>query len=330
VFGEEDLRGLSDIAAGYESTLKKAGIPLATPLGILGAVVPPALDVTGFGIGEKSIARGASVATKIGERTPQVIDTIPKGVSRTISDSVPLGDRLMMSENLNREGRRQFMQENPGLEYDSGRFRKVKLPVKEEANVRLPVQDLSEATPVKVKLPQAKGTTPAKAAVDINKKAVAEGFTTIPKKELASYTPITKVKTLGDIEKALTDDFEALHTAVREGNVPAHLKAQPTLNAVAQRLKAEGRWDEYQALAKSPIAAERSALAQELGSAGFNSENNDPLQAIQHIQKLREKAVGEAAPKSMAIKKNLEGGLRRASAAPTKSRLASFIDEITC
>ena len=65
LFGKEPLTGLADTAARYEATLKQFGLgKFSTPLAVAGAVLPPALDVTGFGIGEKAIASGGVKAVE--------------------------------------------------------------------------------------------------------------------------------------------------------------------------------------------------------------------------------------------------------------------------
>jgi hypothetical protein len=233
LLGKEPLQGLADTALGYEKTLKAAGIPLATPLAVGATAALSVADYMGLGFG-KRVAEIAAGGLKAGDVVSKLAETTPLEASRVLPESVPLGDRLMISGNLNHEGRRQFMKDNPSLGYDKGRFKKVQLPVKEEPNVKLPVQDLSggEVSIKKTKatqtLSQQSVQKPAKTAapqqsVNVDSSIKSPISSAARSKEVsipASSQKTTRLSTVGNasskvgksietgaIEKKLTDGF---------------------------------------------------------------------------------------------------------------------------
>ena len=147
------------------------------------------------------------------------------------------------------------------------------------------VQEVQAETPINAEIE----TKPAKAAVDINKQLVEQGFNELPDYELAQYTPKSKEVTLQRVSDILSEDYgKAYNMALGKETIPPDVSRQVLYNAVKLDAYAKGDVQAIMELAKSPIATERSLLAQKLGESGFNnSVIVDPVKDIQDISKTR-------------------------------------------
>jgi hypothetical protein len=172
----------------------------------------------------------------------------------------------------------------------------------------------------------------AKASEDINVRMIEAGFEELSPDEKARYTPTTKKATLAKVEKVLKNYDKAKSMLRGEVVIPQGVDKQVLYNAVKNHAFEKGDVDVMRDLAKSPIAEERSLLAQKLGASGFN---NDPYNAVDVMQQVNKAKQKKYADKHGSVEKaidkevqNLEKQIRKTQ--PKVKDWTSFIDSIKC
>lgn len=185
------------------------------------------------------------------------------------------------------------------------------------------------ATPLPERAP---GTT--KLGYDVNAEIVKKGFESLPENELAKYDPITKVKTLADITQLMTDNIEqAKEIAKGKAPVPTGIQAQPLFNAIEKYAIEKGDIELLRELAKSPVANERSLLAQQLGSSGYNNVADvySPVKVIKDLQKVRESKMEKTTKKKADVAKiETVKEIKDKIPKPTKQSWSDFVEQIKC
>lgn len=182
----------------------------------------------------------------------------------------------------------------------------------------------------KQKIPQ----KPAKAASDINTRLAKSGFKQLSTEELAGYTPITKEKSIRKVAETMEDYDKSIRMALGRENIPNDVERQVLFNAVVNRAVREGDHELLEALARSPIATERSLLAQKLGSAGYNIDKTSTIANIQDVVKTRTENVTKKMGKAKVdkelkqVRTELEKKVKKAM--PTKEDWNKFISDIQC
>lgn len=182
----------------------------------------------------------------------------------------------------------------------------------------------------KQKVPQ----KPAKAASDINTRLAKSGFKQLTTEELAGYTPITKEKSIRKVAETMEDYDKSIRMALGREKIPNDVERQVLFNAVVNRAIREGDHELLEALARSPIATERSLLAQKLGSAGYNIDKTSTIANIQDVVKTRTENVTKKMGKVKVdkelkqVRTELEKKVKKAM--PTKEDWNKFISDIQC
>lgn len=171
----------------------------------------------------------------------------------------------------------------------------------------------------------------AKAAADVNKRIVAKGFEELPDEQLAQYNPTTREKAINDVAVALEDWEGAKKMALGQAD-SGNLPRQVLWNAVKNKAEQQGDIELMKKLAKSPIATERSLLAQQLGSAGFNNEPDGATNYIMDLMETRKKRVserlGDINKTQSSMMKELDDSLKKNVIG--KKDWTSFVDNIAC
>lgn len=215
-------------------------------------------------------------------------------------------------------------------------------PIKEptpEAPRTAPTEALptktTEATPKAPKVPTT-GKTVTKAASDINKTLVKQGFDAIPEEEQAKYTPTTKAEQIEKIGTLMDTDIEkAKDMATGKIPVAKGILPQPLFNAVEAHATQEGDGELLRALAKSPHATKLSESAQTLGSHGYNDNANSPTKVIADVQKAREETAAARGDdvvktKNDIIQKETPRLNSEIKKATIRESYNEFIDSIQC
>jgi hypothetical protein len=188
----------------------------------------------------------------------------------------------------------------------------VKAEVKPVIEADLPsaetVTKPSEAVSAKVETEIPIEGKVTKVAKDINKELVERGFNALPTEELAKYNPISKEKTIADMAEFVSKDGElAKKMALGEEPTPAGMPRQVLFETIKEKAYSENDINTIQRLADSPLATERSILAQQLGSAGYLKKlENDPVAAINDIQKARKEEFAKTGQKVDPVKQSAE------------------------
>lgn len=165
------------------------------------------------------------------------------------------------------------------------------------------------------------GDKTAKAALDINRKAVDKGISEIPEDDLASYASINKQEQLDLVAQMLTNDPEGTKDmALGKKPMPTGISPQVVFNAVKNKAIIEGDAETIKALANSPVASERSLLAQKLGAAGYDNgmSEADPIKAVNEIAKVREENKAEINKKVSELEEKLAKAEKALSDAMSK------------
>lgn len=204
------------------------------------------------------------------------------------------------------------------------------------------VENKVSTTPIKSQPPQEgviKTEQPiigktAKAATDINKKIVAQGFDALPDEELAKYEPWAKEDQLNKVANLLGDFENSKKMALGQMDVPGGVKEQILFNAVKRKAFLDGDIQLMRDLANSPIASARSAHASELGSAAILNDTNDVVSNIQQLAKSREASISKKL-KSGSVEKTRTAEVssikeKISKALPTKETWHSFVESIKC
>jgi len=197
----------------------------------------------------------------------------------------------------------------------------------------LGIEPAGGPAPVKrIEVPEVKpvqATTVSKAAKDVNAALAKEGVEGLPDDQLARITSITKESQIRKVAELL-DDVEVSNRMAATGEgIPSDVAPQVLFNAVKARARRTGDYVLQRELARSPLATERAAAAQTLGSSGFNNGPADAVDAITEISKARQAAVkrrkmaSEVEPEIASAKKAI-----KASAA--KETWNSIVDNLTC
>ena len=135
----------------------------------------------------------------------------------------------------------------------------------------------------------------AKASWDLNRKLVEQGFNELPESELAAYNPTTKKYQIEKTADLITNDYDkAKNISLGLEATPGDLQKQTIFNAVKNKAFEDKDSETLRQLALSPVAAERSRIAQQLGAAGYNNGEMpvDPVKAMRDVANAREKSFG--------------------------------------
>ena len=134
-------------------------------------------------------------------------------------------------------------------------------------------------------------TKPAKAALDINQKILEKGFNELPKDELAQYNTITKEGQKNLVGSLLTDENKLFEIAKSNEPMPAGVSPQYLFNVAKSLAEKKGDIDLMRDLAQSPIAEQRSVIAQQLGASAWENSPTDTVSRIMEVKKAREAQV---------------------------------------
>lgn len=190
-----------------------------------------------------------------------------------------------------------------------------------------------KSTNASVTIPKSiKGDTLSKAAKDIDVKIINEGFESLPIEEQARFNSVTRQQQVDDIYKLMTENESlAIDAAVGKTKVPSKIDPQILFNTVAKKAEQSGDIDLLRELSTSPIASQRSLLAQKLGAAGVNKSENSVVDIIAENDRNLEKAFERKNGITITEAKNKEIKNILSKKPPvTKQSFESFIREITC
>ncbi len=183
-----------------------------------------------------------------------------------------------------------------------------------------------------------KGDTVAKASSDINKQIIEDGFNALPEEELAKYNSVSRSKQVDDIKRLIdTDPDSAIAMALSGKGIPKEIDSQILFNTAkgkASQIFAETGDNSLQReLAKSPLAAQRSELAQKLGAAATLNDPGDAVSIMQNInvdlQKIAEKKAGKKV--SEVVNEDFQNLTKQKERVKvTKQSFSEFINSIQC
>lgn len=174
----------------------------------------------------------------------------------------------------------------------------------------------------------------AKAASDINKRIAEKGFDELPEEELAKYTPVVRKQQVEAVSAALNDWEKAQKMGLGQEKIPNDIDRQILFNAVKNKAEKDGNIELMRKLAASPLATERSVLAQQLGAAGVNNNPDSAVDNIAELAKVKEEAVAKRL-KSGSVEKTRKEVTRKIKETITKALSKkedweSFISSIEC
>lgn len=287
---------ISDYAqTGNKIDLKQIGISTG-----VGAIAAPTLGSIFSGIGRL----GGKAATNIAEQTP----TIPK--NPIASDVADVPKQLTPQERLaiysKAQGYEPYPKDVPTIDF--GGPSNTKLPtikfdsptetLKMPGYKYVPVKDnvYQDIVPLKTNIPEArtytapttpripkttKGTVVSKAAAEIDTKLVSDGFDALPIEEQARFTPVTRAKQVQDIARFMKSNYEdSIDVALGKKGAPKNIDTQILFNTVVKQAEKNSDVELMRSLAKSPIASQRSVLAQKLGAAAVNKSEKSAVELI--------------------------------------------------
>jgi len=159
--------------------------------------------------------------------------------------------------------------------------------------------NIPEAKPIRttsvVKMPNPKkGDTITKVSRDINTKLVDDGFNKLLPEEQARFNSASRAKQVEDITNLMDSNLdESVSMAVSGKNIPPNIDSQILFNAVKNYATETADVDLQRALAKSPIASQRSVLAQKLGAAATLNDPSDAVTIMSNLNKELEETVGK-------------------------------------
>lgn len=170
-----------------------------------------------------------------------------------------------------------------------------------------------------------KGNTISKAAKDVNSNIVSQGFDSLPADEQAHYNSVSRAQQVEDVSNLMSHDIESVKNMVTgKEKIPSHIDPQILYNAMKVYAKQPGETQLLLDLAKSPIATQRSLLAQKLGAAATLAEDStDPVSIIQEIEKARENPV-----KLKQATQDVKDAVESSTPKQTTKSLKDFIDSI--
>lgn len=164
----------------------------------------------------------------------------------------------------------------------------------------------------------------AKAAADISDVLVEKGFNALPIEEQATFTPSTKAAQLEAVGNIMKDTSTAIKIAKGDAPVPTGVHPTVLFNAVVEHAQKIGDHQLLRDLANSPLAAESSLHAQQLGASGFNPFEHSPIKAIREIQQVRAKALKA---KAATVVKRVKKAIAKTH---TKDVWSDFVKSIEC
>lgn len=174
----------------------------------------------------------------------------------------------------------------------------------------------------------------AKAASDINKRITEKGFDELPEDELAKYTPVVRKQQVEAVSAVLDDWEKAQKMGLGKEKIPNNIDPQILYNAVKNKAESDGNIELMRQLASSPIATERSILAQKLGAAGVNNNPDSAVANMTELAKVKEEAVAKRLKSGNVEKtrKEVTGKIKETitKALPKKEDWTSFVESIKC
>lgn len=179
-----------------------------------------------------------------------------------------------------------------------------------------------------------KGDTVAKAAQDIHRKIAQEGFNSLPEEELAKYNSVSRADQVEKIGLLLDADINAATDMALTGkNIPKEIEPQILFNAVKSRASELGNVDLQMQLAKSPIASQRSILAQKLGAAATLNDPADAVTVMSNLNKNLEETISKKLGKPIEVaRKEVLDSLKKevAKVKVTKQTFQEFVNNLSC
>lgn len=223
------------------------------------------------------------------------------------------------------------------LEPAAPRLKKQSVPTQTVERPAYNTNIPEKAPTTSMRLPTStKGGTVSKASSDINARLVNEGFDALPAEEQARFNSVSREAQVKDIVEAMDQNIEAVKEAAVTGKT-GKLDPQITFNAIKKHAKETGDIALQMKLAKSPIASQRSILAQKLGAAATLNDPGDAVEIMSNLNKQLETQVEKklSVPVAQARKELIEQGEKHFVAetkkAVTKMSLTDFINSIeTC
>jgi len=280
----------------------KAGAPAKSTLPVIeaGRPVSRAKSDVSYDTPRPISIQGPEVALKATQVAPRVAETTVARLPRATSANVPKSPKA-----------------SPRVDITTSPGRPVTMDIPRKT-----------AT-VEVKLPkEGQAVTVSKPALEANRKLVQEGYEAIPESELAKIGSINKADQIDRVSR-LMDDPRVKDMAAGTVPVPDGVAPQVLFNAVKNRAVKEGDFETLRRLASSPIAEERSTAAQTLGSAGFNNEPADAVEAMRAISKEREKVATRRRQPS-DVKKEVAAAKASIRKVTAKETWNSVVDALTC
>ena len=153
------------------------------------------------------------------------------------------------------------------------------------------IKEVNKAEPAPTSQEPIGITKSAKAALDINQKILEKGFNELPKDELAQYNTITKEGQKNLVGSLLTDENKLFEIAKSNEPMPAGVSPQYLFNVAKSLAEKKGDIDLMRDLAQSPIAEQRSVIAQRLGASAWENSPTDTVSRIMEVKKAREAQV---------------------------------------
>lgn len=185
-----------------------------------------------------------------------------------------------------------------------------------------------------VKMPNpAKGNTIAKAASDVNAKIVNQGFDELPAEEQARFNSVSRSQQVDSITNLMNSDIEGAKAMAVTGRVPKEIDPQILFNAVKNHASETGNVDLQIELAKSPIASQRSILAQKLGASATLNDPADAVSIISHTNRNIEANIEKKLGKPITeAKQEIVNSIKNevAKVKVTKQTFQEFVNSIKC
>jgi len=183
-------------------------------------------------------------------------------------------------------------------------------------------------TPETPKSPQ---TKPAKAALDINKKLAEKGLEQLPPEELAQYPTIKQNDIVQKVVDALTTDEKAIIDAsLGKRPFPEDVHPQVAFNTVEKLANSRGDIDLLLALEKSPVATQRSLMAQGLGASAWNKLRGSFVEKLKTIRREREKQIKADPEKVTKAKRQIHEETKKVLLNVEELSWNKFLKDIVC
>lgn len=175
----------------------------------------------------------------------------------------------------------------------------------------------------------------SKAAQDITNKLVEEGFSELPEKDKAQYSPIQKQAKLDAVASLLSSDIEKAKRVAFGEEAVSGVDEQIIFNAVKNKAILEGDFGTQIKLASSPVATARSVAAQTLSAAGFDNgmTDADPVKAISDLIIERQKKATDLFGDKKVIeeqKNDVKDIKKRTKQAVKKMDWEGFVRSLEC